>query len=172
MPTKSLMSVEEYLHTSFEGCDCEYVDGEIVERNMGEWDHSRIQGQLIFHLMAIGAGLGLQVAPEIRIRINTSRYRIPDVAVWLPGDVGGRVPTVPPFLAIEVLSPDDRMTRMKGKIDEYFSIGVSWVWVIDPEERKAICYSRHNPAGSFCEVLRTENPAIAIPLEKVLAPLA
>jgi hypothetical protein len=42
MSTKSLMSVEEYLRTSFEGCDCEYVDGEIAERNMGEFDHGRL----------------------------------------------------------------------------------------------------------------------------------
>jgi len=109
--------------------------------------------------------------PEIRIRINSSRYRIPNIGVWLPGDVGGRIPTVPPFLAIEILSPDDRMTRMKLKIEEYFSIGVSWIWVIDPEERMTICYSQGNPAGSLCEVLRTEDAAIEIPLEKVLAPL-
>jgi len=31
MATKTLMTVEEYLHTSFEDGDCEYVDGEIVE---------------------------------------------------------------------------------------------------------------------------------------------
>ena len=36
MSTKALMSVEEYLRTSFDGSDCEYLDGEIVERNMGE----------------------------------------------------------------------------------------------------------------------------------------
>ena len=29
------MSVEEYLHTSFDGADREYLDGEVVERNMG-----------------------------------------------------------------------------------------------------------------------------------------
>jgi hypothetical protein len=35
MNTKLAMSVEEYLKTSFEDADCEYLDGEIVERNMG-----------------------------------------------------------------------------------------------------------------------------------------
>ena len=36
MSTKVLMDVSEYLRTNFEGPDCEYLDGEIVERNMGE----------------------------------------------------------------------------------------------------------------------------------------
>ena len=34
-----LMDVEEYLRTSFDGSDCEYLDGEVVERNMGELPH-------------------------------------------------------------------------------------------------------------------------------------
>ena len=169
MASKTLMSVEEYLRTSFEDGDCEYVDGEIVEKNMGELGHGSVQARLITLLSALNTTLGLQVAAEIRIRISSSRYRVPDIGVWLPGDIGKHIPTVPPFLVIEVLSPDDRMTRMKVKVEEYLSIGVQWIWLVDPEERKAICYSQANPAGSVCESLRTENPAIEIPLEKVLA---
>jgi hypothetical protein len=36
MSAKVMMDVEEYLRTSFDGADCEYLDGEVVERNMGE----------------------------------------------------------------------------------------------------------------------------------------
>lgn len=32
------MTVEDYLRTSFDGTDCEFLDGEVVERNM---DRSR-----------------------------------------------------------------------------------------------------------------------------------
>ena len=46
MSTKILMDVEEYLRTSFDGSDCEYLDGEIVERNWGEFPHARIHGNL------------------------------------------------------------------------------------------------------------------------------
>ena len=169
MPTKTLMTVEEYLHTSFEDGDCEYLDGEIVEKNMGELVHGTVQGRLLNMLSVLGASLGLRVVPEIRIPIGSSRYRVPDIGVWLPGDIGTRIPTVPPFLIVEILSPEDRMTRVKIKIEEYLSIGTQWIWLVDPEERKAICYSQSNPAGSVCDVLRTENPAIEIALEKVLA---
>src|SRR5689334_19048878 len=53
MASKTLMSVEEYLRTSFDDADCEYLDGEIVERNMGERGHAAVQGQLLFLLMSI-----------------------------------------------------------------------------------------------------------------------
>jgi hypothetical protein len=45
MPSRTLVSVEEYLHTSYDP-DCDYVDGEIVERNVGELDHSDSQRRI------------------------------------------------------------------------------------------------------------------------------
>jgi Uma2 family endonuclease len=168
MSTKTLMSVEEYLHTVFDGADCEYLDGEIVERNMGELPHGRIQGRLIVKLDAASATLGLEVVPEIRLQINPRRYRVADIAVWRAGDIGTRIPTVPPFLAIEILSPEDRITRMTAKIQEYLAIGVEWIWIIDPEDRTALVYSRACPTGALSQVLRTENPDLEIPLSEVL----
>lgn len=41
MSTKVLMNVDEYLHASFEP-DCEYVDGEVIERNIGEIPHGDV----------------------------------------------------------------------------------------------------------------------------------
>lgn len=164
MSTKVLMSVEEYLRTSFDGADCEYVDGEIVERNMGELPHADVQGTLFRLLWQFRTRLGVRVAPEVRIRVNPRRYRIPDISVWRDDNTGGNVPTVPPFLAVEILSPDDRVVRMLPKIQEYLALGVEYVWLIDPYEKSAISYSRQNPAGQVVDVLRTENPAIEIPL--------
>ena len=45
--TQTQVSVEEYLRTSFDGADREFVDGEIVERNVGGSQHSATQGRLI-----------------------------------------------------------------------------------------------------------------------------
>jgi Uma2 family endonuclease len=164
MAVKTLMSVEEYLHTSFEDADCEYLDGEVVERNLGELPHSRIQGALIVFFAGLAARLGIQVYPELRIQIHARRFRVADVAVWRAGYIGERIPTVPPFLAVEILSSEDRMVRMQPKIQEYLSIGVEWVWLIDPEEKRALVYSKANPGGELAEVLRTENPKIEIAL--------
>jgi Uma2 family endonuclease len=168
MSTKILMDVDEYLHTSFDGPDCEYLDGEVVERNMGELPHADVQVTLVFLLRQLRARLGIRVMSEIRTRISPTRYRVPDVAVWRDDNLGGNIPTVPPFLAIEILSPEDRMTRVQPKIAEYLAIGVEWIWLIDPTEKNALCYSQRNPVGTLTEILRTENPDIEIPLAKAL----
>ena len=91
-------------NTSFDGADCEYLDGEMVERNWGELPHSTVQGRLIYLLMQSAERLGIQVKPEIRVQIHARRYRVADIAVWRAGNIGQRFPTVPPFLAIEILS--------------------------------------------------------------------
>lgn len=169
MTTKSLMSVEEYLNTSFEGPDCDYLDGEVVERNMGELPHAEAQGQLIYLLR--DKRWQFRVLPEIRIQITSNRFRVADVAVWRAGaDLGDRVPVIPPFLVIEILSHEDRMIRMQMRIQEYLSIGVEWVWMIDPEEKQAIVFSQKHPGGVLSGVLRTENPAIELPIECVFQP--
>jgi Uma2 family endonuclease len=165
MTTKILMDVEEYLRTSFEGSDCEYLDGEVVERNMGEIPHGDVQSALGHLLRRLRKTLGIRVLIETRIQIHSRRFRIPEIAVWRDDNIGTRIPTVPPFLAVEILSPEDRMVRMTAKIQEYLSIGVEWVWVIDPEERAALVYSRQHPEGVAATMLSTENPGIQIPLE-------
>jgi len=58
--------------------------------------------------------------------------------------------------------------RMQEKVAEYLAICTEYVWLIDPEERKAIVYSQHAPAGRLEQVLRTQNPDIEIPLPAVL----
>jgi Uma2 family endonuclease len=168
MSVKVLMDVGEYLHTSFDGPDYEYLDGEVVERNIGELPHGRVQSTLVRLIWQAGRPFGLRVVTEIRIQISPTRYRIPDLSVWLAGDIGTGIPTKPPFLAIEVLSPEDRMTGVQPKIAEYLSIGVDWIWLIDPIEKNAIIFSQTNPVGLLAETLRTEHPAIEISLARAL----
>jgi Uma2 family endonuclease len=158
------MDVAEYLRTSFEGPDREYLDGEILERNMGEIPHSAIQGTIYRLLWQLRSSLGLLVLTEIRIQISRNRYRVADLAAWLTDNIGTGIPTIPPFLVVEILSPEDRMVRMLPKIQEYLSIGVEWIWIVDPQEQSALLYSQKNPAGALCTTLFTENPSIEIPL--------
>jgi|SRR5579871_391611 len=164
MGTRALMSVEEYLRTSFEGSDREYLDGEVVERNMGEIPHSDVQVILTRLIWRFRSALGIRVLTGIRIQINRRRFRVADIAVWRNDNIGTGIPTVPPFLVVEILSPEDRLVRVQPKIQEYLSIGVGWVWVIDPEEKAALCYSKEQPQGLPVTILRTEDPVIEIPL--------
>jgi Uma2 family endonuclease len=162
------MSVEEYLRTSFEDADCEFVDGEIVERNVGELPHGTLQVKLSAALSGLSSRLGIQVVSEIRVQTRATHFRVADIAVWRPGDIGTRIPTVPPFLVVEILSPEDRMVRVQEKVQEYLAMGTEYVWLIDPQERKAIVYSQQAPAGRLEQVLRTQKPDIEIPLSTIL----
>jgi Uma2 family endonuclease len=160
-----VMDVEEYLRTTFDGSDCEFLDGEVVERNWGDLPHASIHINLAGLLGALRKTLGIRVLMSIRLRMGASRYRVADIAVWQDDNIGTRIPTVAPFLVVEILSPEDRMVRMLPKIQEYLSIGVEYVWVIDPEEQAALSYSQKHPEGAAVTTLRTENPGIEIPLE-------
>jgi Uma2 family endonuclease len=171
MATRLLMTMEEYLHTPFEGPDRDYVDGEVLERNMGELPHARLQMRLGYLLSALADTLRLQVLPEIRIQVSPTRFRVADLAVWRAGPIGQRIPTVPPFLVVEILSPEDRLIRLQPKIQDYLAYGVEWVWVIDPDERRALSYAPSNPGGTLVEELRTQSPDITFQLSDVLSAL-
>ena len=171
MDARVLMTLEEYRRTSFDGPDRDYVDGEVIERNMGELPHARLQAELLHKLRSNANNSGLQVLVEIRIQMSATRFRVADIAVWRAGPIGDRIPRRPPFLVVEILSPEDPLVRLQPKIREYLAYGVECVWVIDPDERRALTYSPADPGGDLVEMLRTENSDITIPLAEVLAAL-
>jgi Uma2 family endonuclease len=79
--------------------------------------------------------------------------------------------TQPPFLCVEVLSPDDRAAAIQEKIDDYLAFGVSYVWVINPHARRGYIHTAEGSREAKDGVLRTANPDIAIPLAEVFAAL-
>jgi len=166
MSSRTLISVEEYLASTFRP-DCDYVDGHIEQRNLGELSHSRIQSRLVVFLARYEEPLGIEVLPEIRVQVKPRRFRIPDVCVVL-GDPEEQILTKPPFLCIEVLSPEDRMTRVEERINDYFAMGVPYAWILDPQTKKAFFAT---PRTGWQEVkdgvLRTENPALEVPLSEI-----
>lgn len=157
----ALVPVEEYLSTNYDP-DCEYVDGQIVERNLGEKPHSRIQRKLILSLSARAEELGMEVLPEQRVQVSKRRYRIPDVAVLCKSDE--RIVTSPPFICIEVLSPDDTMQYMQEKIDDYLEFGVPYVWIINPRNKKAYVVTRAGMVEAASGMLETKDLDISLPL--------
>src|SRR5580700_274643 len=139
MPTGMLISVEEYLATSYRP-DCDYVDGQVEERNLGEFDHSRLQTAVAAYFWARRKQWGINVIVEQRVQVRPDRFRIPDVCVIL-GEPSEQIFTKPPFLCIEIVSPEDRMSRVKARIDDYLTMGVSFVWLLDPASRSAYVFT-------------------------------
>jgi Uma2 family endonuclease len=132
-----LVSAEQYLHTSFEH-DAEFVEGRVIQRPAPAWEHACIQGFLIEELWTIGRKLGLCAVPEQRVQVRPDRFRVPDVCVVShkpEGALGRRIVVKPPYLCVEILSPEDTAVETLDKVREYLSFGVNWVWVIDPVSR-------------------------------------
>ena len=63
------------------------------------------------------------------------------------------------------------MSRVRQKIDEYLAFGVSYVWLIDPERRRADVYTPSLIYEAKDGLLRTENPAIEVPLDALFQAL-
>ncbi len=166
MSSRTLISVEEYLASSFRP-DCDYVDGHIEERNWGERTHSRIQARLTVCLARYEEPLGIEVLPEVRVQVKATRFRIPDVCVVL-SDPGEEILTHPPFLCIEILSPEDRMSRIKERINEYLAMGVPYVGVLDPQTKRAYSATSAEALSEVKDgVLRTANPVLELQLAEI-----
>lgn len=133
---EGLITVREYLKTSYSP-DCEYVDGRILERNVGDKGHSILQMFLAGIFWLNRAAWGIEVYPELRTKLKTKLYRIPDVLVVRSGLQFDSVLEQPPLIAIEILSPDDTLGELQEKIDEYVAFGIEHIWIFDPRKRIA-----------------------------------
>lgn len=168
MSTTALISVEEYLRTMYHP-DCDYVDGEVIERNLGEKQHGKLQFRLAYIFFVKCAEWKTYPLIETRMQVAARRFRIPDVCVYVGAEPPGRILRTPPFICIEVLSPEDRLARMQDRIDDYLKFGVPYVWAIDPDSRRAWVHTTDGSREVKDGLLRTENPSLTIDLAEVFA---
>jgi len=166
MDPATLVSVEEYLHTDYSP-DCDYVDGVLEDRNVGKNKHAGTQTEIAYFLRRARERLKIFVFVEQRVQISATRFRVPDVCVLL-AHPGEEIVTTAPFLCIEVVSPDDRMSRIRIKIRDYLDIGVRDVWVVDPYSRKAWTHTSEGAVEVKDGALRTKDPNVEMPLSEIL----
>jgi Uma2 family endonuclease len=153
MATSSAVPVEEYLRTSYDP-DMEFLDGQLVERNVGEYFHSRLQALIVMALGLRERERRFRVFIEQRVRVAERCYRIPDISVKaLPHEIT-RVLSQPD-LAIEVVSPDDEATGMLTKIGDYLAAGIPHVWVVDPYRRTLVVADQSGIRQPATQVLST-----------------
>jgi Uma2 family endonuclease len=161
MATANLVSVREYLSTAYRP-DCDYVDGVVEERNLGEYDHSRLQTAVTMYFYSRRKQWGIHVVVEQRVQVSPTRFRIPDVCVVLGDEPKDQIFRTPPFICIEILSKDDRLPAMQERVGDYLRFGVPYAWILDPRARKA--WRCTLEAMVEVSELRTENPEIVAPL--------
>lgn len=136
MGTKAALPVEEYLRTAFPNLDKEYRDGELVERSLPDYLHGKTQGLIFAFFAALRKTLSVFPAVETRLKVRPNVYLIPDVIVFHPSEPQEPVPHSPPLVAIEVISRDDKMARLRQKLEDYRVWGVPHVWLVDPHSKR------------------------------------
>jgi Uma2 family endonuclease len=159
------MSLEEYRNADFEG-DPEYVNGEILDRNIGELDHSWTIRNLMFYFASREAA-GIFALQTWTFKLTESHFRVPDFVIVAGSEPDEQILETRPLVCVEVLSPEDRAGPMLRKIADYLNYGVRYVWVLDPQTRKAFAYTDSGMQEVKDGFLRTENPAIEIPLSAI-----
>jgi Uma2 family endonuclease len=69
--------------------------------------------------------------------VSSSRFRVPDLTVLRAGAPKEQIIAHPPLIVIEILSPEDRLSRFQDRIEDYLVFGVEHIWIVDPERRAA-----------------------------------
>ncbi len=154
MATNTLLSTGEYLRSSFESPEPDYVDGELVDRPLPNYFHSRTQIRLADLFRPWEDRRQLFRASEIRLCIAPERFRVADFAIFT-AEQDELIPRDPPYAIVEIVSPDDRHEDLMSKLADYETAGVEFIFVADPPTKRLSRYRR----GDLLVVAALELPA-------------
>src|SRR5271163_3569556 len=154
MATSVHIPLEEYLASNYRP-DWEFIDGEIRERNVGKWEHARVQWLLAVWFGTHEKAWGIVGSTEQRVRVSEGRVRVPDLVVLTAGPQPD-VLVEPPLLVIEILSPDDTYSDTQERAQDYRAMGVETAWIVDPKTRTGrMCRGAESIDASRLEVSGT-----------------
>jgi len=139
-PSSTSMTLEQYLHTSYSP-DVDFLDGQIQERNLGENEHAALQWFIPLALASQQQKLRFKGRAEMRIRVSPDRVRICDLCILHADAPYEKVATTPPMICIEIMSPEDRISRAIKVLEDHRAMGVLNIWLIDPYERLAYSFN-------------------------------
>jgi len=165
-----LVTVDEYLHASYRP-DCDYVDGRVEERNGGEHDHGYLQTLLAVLFTQNREAWAVRAVIDVRMRVSRTRFRVPDLSILRKDAPRDPIIGQPPPIAIEILSPEDRLSRMQARIDDYLEFGVENIWIFDPESRRAWTADRSGLHLAQDDELTVPETPIRVVLSELFAEL-
>jgi Uma2 family endonuclease len=170
MASATLIPVSEYLSTAYEP-DCDYIDGELRERNLGELSHGILQGILITLFNNNRRAWNVYAGTEVRVQVAALRYRVPDICVLRRTDPFEPIVHVAPLICVVVLSPEDRIQRMQERIEDYARMGVEHIWLIDPISRHAWIALRDGSLTHVRDEFTVPGTPIRVSLAEIFAEL-
>jgi Uma2 family endonuclease len=131
----------------------ELVDGTLVEKPVGLLE--ALLAANIVHILrdfVLPRRLGLIFSSEATLRMILGNVRLPDVtfisAEHFPaGELpSGAIQTLPPTLAVEVISESNTKAEMRRKLNEYFKSGARLVWLVYPKTKSVAIYDKPSDA--------------------------
>lgn len=164
-PSKPI-SLEEFLKLPETKPASEFIDGKVIQKPMPQGQHSRIQQKLTASINTITEDDHIALAlPELRCTypsgshpadVYGGRSIVPDIAVF----TWERIPSTPegaianqfnahPDWAIEILSPDQSVTRVTSNILHCLNHGSQMGWLIDPNEKLILVYASNQQPSFF-----------------------
>jgi len=155
MSTTTLLTAEEYapLATDIDA-PTELVQGQLIVMTPPKPRHGQICGNAYFILRSFAdqhdLGHVLSNDSAVLTAHNPDTVRGADVAYYSYANVPkGPLPagylSVPPDLVVEVLSPDDRQSKVLAKIAEYLDVGVAVICVLDPDAETVEIFRQQRP---------------------------
>jgi Uma2 family endonuclease len=139
------LTLEEFLKLPETKPASEFINGEIIQKPMPQGKHSLIQIELCQAINQVAKPNKIARAfPELRCTFGGESI-IPDIAVFrwerIPLDSSGKIANrfdIHPDWAIEILSPDQRQTKVLGNLLHCSRHGTELGWLIDPEEESIL----------------------------------
>ncbi len=180
MASNAPITADELLRMSIPNKHVELVRGALVVREPAGGRHGWVTVRLTAPLAAFvqANDLGHVYAAETGFKLATQPDTVlaPDIAFIsrerFPDPVPLGYPPLAPDLVVEVVSPSDRPGEVVTKVADWLNAGTRLVWVLDPEERRAVAY---RPAGiptrlTVDDVLNGEDvvPGFSVPLADIL----
>lgn len=158
------VSLEEYLNTEYQP-DCDYIDGVLEDRNAGKKKHAETANRGSCVLPQPQEALKHPRGDRTPDALSPTRVRIPDVAIVTAEDTD-EVNQRPPLLCIEILSPEDCLSRVPRVVADYLAFGVPLIWIVDPYDSKAFVVSPENRTPQEADELRWKD--IVVQLSEIL----
>ena len=146
VPEKTI-TLEKFLKLPETEPASEFINGQVIQKPMPQGKHSKLQGKLVTAINQAAEDRKIALAfPELRCTFG-GRSIVPDVSVFawerIPveanGDVANIFPTYPDW-TIEILSPDQSLTKVTGNILHCLKNGCQMGWLVDPSERSLLVF--------------------------------
>jgi len=146
-PIAKPLTLEQFLEMPETKPASEYIENEIIQKNMPKGRHSRLQSKLCQEINLVTEVKKIAYAfPELRCTFD-NRSIVPDIAVFkwenIPFLENGEIPdlfNLAPDWIIEILSPDQNANKVIGKILHSLQHGTQLGWFLDPSDRSILTF--------------------------------